>query len=291
VSSIPPSIPWSPPFKSHLVLEERIAESTIRAYYVGFDQKIFRLQALANVIVDVIPEFAMGYYQGAQVSITDVMPRIREAAKRIYTTDKYQRRGEFGELILHLLLRDFCRSVPLISKIYFKDTDNATVHGFDGVHVVTTPSSKQLWLGESKFYDDGPQGIQELLLDLKKHLQTDYLKREFALISTKLPEDCPDIEYWREMFHANKRLDSILDSVCVPMLCTYTSPVYSAHSDNTPECLAAFEDECRALHKQFGDGIGKDPPKVDVVLLLLPVNAKSDLVSELDKRLKAMQSI
>ncbi|WP_330558188.1 Hachiman antiphage defense system protein HamA [Acutalibacter sp. 1XD8-33] len=32
------------------------------------------------------------------------------------------RRGEFGELILHLLLRDFKNTIPLISKVYFKDS-------------------------------------------------------------------------------------------------------------------------------------------------------------------------
>jgi hypothetical protein len=35
--------------------------------------------------------------------------------------DKDLARGEFGELILHLLLRDFHDTVPLLSKIYFKD--------------------------------------------------------------------------------------------------------------------------------------------------------------------------
>jgi|SRR5882724_10622222 len=96
------------PFNSELVIEERICEATFRAYHVGFDQKQFRLQALVEVIRRVIPEFALGYHAGVNVPLTDMVERLKEAAETVYLTDKYKNRGEFGELILHLLLRDFC---------------------------------------------------------------------------------------------------------------------------------------------------------------------------------------
>ncbi len=281
---------WVPPFSSHLVLDERICESTIRAYYIGFDQGQFRLKPLANVIVDVIPEFALGYYQsGSSIPVASVVPRLREAARRIYSTEKYQKRGEFGELLLHLLLRDFCRSIPLVSKMYFKDADNVPIHGFDAVHVVDTGTNKQLWLGESKLYEDGHAGVNDLLGDLKKHLTAEYLKREFALIATKLPESCPDIEHWREMFHANKSLDSILNSVCIPMVCTYTSDIYKNHENNSNECSKAFLEECNSLRKVFEDG-HKAITKVDIILMLVPVQSKAELVTELHNRLVAMQT-
>ena len=285
------SPPWSPPFKSHLLLDERIKEARIRAYYVGFDQERFRLVPLTNVVIDVIPEFAMGIYQGTTIDVSAMIPRIREAAKRIYSTDKYQKRGEFGELILHLLLRDFCKSIPLVSKIYFKDADNATVHGFDAIHVVVDGSIKQLWLGESKLYDDGPAGIRDLLTDLEAHVQADYLRREFALITPKLPEAFPDVEYWRTILHANQRLDTILDSVCIPMVCTYTSRFYQDHSDNTAECYDAFAAECRRLQTLFEAGVANVQTKVQVVLLLLPVESKPGLVDALHERLQALQTI
>lgn len=108
------------PFNSGLVLDERISDSTLRAYHVGFDQNKFRLLPLVETIRSVIPEYALGYHQGNNIPLTEIVDRLQDAAKTVYTTDKYKRRGEFGELILHLLLRDFCNSIPLISTIFFE---------------------------------------------------------------------------------------------------------------------------------------------------------------------------
>jgi hypothetical protein len=113
------------PFQSELVLEERISDASLRAYHVGFDQNRFRLQPLVDVIRRVIPEFALGYHAGRSLPIETMADKLREAAMTVFSTEKYKLRGEFGELILHLLLRDFCGTIPLVSKIYFKDSVNA----------------------------------------------------------------------------------------------------------------------------------------------------------------------
>jgi hypothetical protein len=277
------------PFKSDLVLEEVIGDSTLRAYSAGFDQNEFRLKPLVDVIAEVIPEFALGYHSGSSIPIPEVRSKLKEAATRVYTTENYKKRGEFGELILHLLLRDYFGSIPLVSKIWFKDTDNAVVHGFDGVHVVNNDAENQLWLGESKLYADGKAGVKELAKDLVKHLENDYLRREFSLIATKLPEQDPDIEYWRGVLHEHARLEDILDKVVIPMVCTYSSDLYKSHSNNNQEFLDDFRAECVELHQTF---LGKKiDTEVDVILLLLPVPSKPELTEELDKRLKSMQSI
>jgi hypothetical protein len=275
------------PFKSELILEERIAEATFRAFHVGFDQNQFRLQPLVDIIRKVIPEFALGYHAGIQIPLTDMVERLKEAAETVYLTDKYKTRGEFGELILHLLLRDFCDSIPLVSKIYFKDSHNVPAHGFDGVHVTT--SDRKLWLGESKLYLDGKQGVRNLADDLKKHVTADYLRREFALLSRKLPESIPEIEYWRDLMDKHKKLEDIYSGIVVPMVCTYSSPLFKSHSDNTPEYFQAFDAECRGLLAEFESSRIKT--SCDVVLMTLPVPCKNELNTELDKRLKAMQNI
>lgn len=275
------------PFKSDLILEEKISEATLRGYYVGFDQNKFRLEPLVNVISDVITEFALGLHSGTSVLITEMRAKLKEAAELVFTTDKYKQRGEFGELVLHLLLRDWCGTIPLISKIRFKDAHNATVHGFDAVHI--TLKDKKLWLGESKLYTSGAAGVTELAADLRKHLENDYLRREFTLISPKLPENTPEIDHWRTLLHRNQRLETILAGICIPMVCTYSSDLYKTHTDNTPACITAFTDECKKLAAEFEKK--KIETDVDVILMLLPVPSKDELNAELFKRLKHMQAI
>ena len=279
----------SRPFNSDLVIEEKIAETTFRAYNVGFEENQFRLKPLVDVILNVIPEFALGNHEGPSISLNEMRNKLREAAITVYTTDKYEKRGEFGEIILHLLLRDFCKTIPLISKIYFKDAVNVTCHGFDGVHITVDGAIKKLWLGESKLYTNGQAGVKALAKDLAEHIKADYLRQEFILISRKLPETTPEIEYWKALMHRNQKLESIYNGICIPLVCTYSSDIFSGYSNETDEYIEAFKKECYSLKELFEEH--KISTSVDVILMLLPVPDKNELSKELDRGLKRMQSL
>lgn len=277
------------PFNSDLVLDERISNSTLRAYHVGFDQNKFRLLPLVETIRSVIPEYALGYHQGNNIPLTEIVDRLQDAAKTVYTTDKYKRRGEFGELILHLLLRDFCNSIPLISTIFFRDAPNIPAHGFDGVHVTINGNEKKLWLGESKLYKSGTDGITDLVGDIIKHFNADYLRQQFNLITRKLPVDAPEIEHWRTLMHKNQKLDIIFSNIVIPMVCTYNSSLFANHNNETQQYIDDFKKECELLHDEFNRK--KPASNLEIILLLLPVPDKDELNKELDTRLKAMQRV
>lgn len=276
------------PFRSDLVLNMAISESTLKAFSAGFDQNKFRLQPLVDVIRKVIPEFSLGYYEGKSTPLELVVEKLKKAAELVYLTDKYKSRGEFGELILHLLLRDYCNTIPLVSKIYFRDSHNVPIHGFDGIHVTADGSNKYLWLGESKLYSSGDQGIADLLADIRKHVNEDYLRKEFALIQHKLHTNVPEIEYWRNLIHPNQLLENVFNGIIIPMACTFTSDIFKKHSDNTKHFLDDFKNECLRLNGKFRKDI---KTSVQIILLLLPVPDKDELNTELDKRLKSMQAI
>lgn len=279
----------SRPFKSDLVINEHISDIGIRAYHVGFDKNKFRFEPLVDIIRNVIPEFSLGYHCGESIPLTEIVERLKEAAETVYLTEKYQTRGEFGELILHLLLRDFHNTIPLISKMYFKDSHNVPAHGFDGVQITIHGDEKKLWLGESKLYKTGKSGIRDLLGDITKHVNEDYIRKEFNLISRKLPNSVPEIEYWRTLMDKHQTLDKIFSNIVIPMVCTYNSTLFEVHSDNTKEYFDDFVNECTDLFETFNKS--KPISEVEIILLLLPVPDKDALNTELDKRLKSMQAI
>ena len=228
--------------------------------------------------------------------------------------DKYFKRGEFGELILHLLLRDFHNSLPLLSKIYFKDSRGHAVHGFDAVHIApdTTDNSKySLWLGESKLYTDGKSGVKELTKDINEHFKKDYLRDEFTLISKTTdvgfytPEQFKDLnkkeEYeqflklkdeWLEKIDESEKLQDILSSVTVPMLCTYTSDTFNKYTDETsPEFLDALKKEVEEIEKYFYKHLSIPNPitNLNIILLLFPVPSKKELVQQLHIKVGNLQ--
>lgn len=277
------------PFKSDLVISENIGKPLLKAYHVGFDRNAFRLQPLVDIIRSVIPEFSLGYHNGTAIPLTEIILRLKEAADTVYQTDKCQSRGEFGELILHLLLRDFHNTIPLVSKIYFKDAVDVPAHGFDGVQVTINGNEKKLWLGESKLYKVGKRGVEELAKDIVKHVNADYLQREFSLISRKLPEAIPEIDHWRSIMDKYQKLDVVFSNIVIPMVCTYSSDLFKHHTADTAAYFADFEKECQELDNIFLHHKPRTP--VEVILMLLPVPCKDELNTELDKRLKAMQQI
>ena len=282
-------MPAPRPFHSELVFKEQISEATLRAYNVGFDQNKFRLDPVLDTLMSVILEFAFGYHEGVYVPVADALSKTREAARRIYTTSNYQHRGEFGEIILHFLLRDFCNTVPLISKIYFKDSANVTVKGFDGVHVQVEGENKKLWLGESKIYENGVDGVRDLARDVGNHITGDYLRREFSLISKKVPIDFQNRDHWLTLMHEHQTLDNIFNSICVPCVCTYSSELFQSYSDATDAYLTAFERECRLLKGKF-DG-ANTVTNIDIILMLFPIPSKAELITRLDEKLKKAQDI
>jgi hypothetical protein len=237
--------------------------------------------------MDWLPEFALDWSDQQSIGIHNMVEMMRRAALTVYTSEKYQKRGEFGELLLHAVVRQEFNSSPAISKIYFKTATNDTVKGFDAVHVVGKPGKLELWLGEVKFYEDIKLAIRDVSKELKDHTGADYLRQEFALITSKLDQDWPHREEIQKLLHPNTSLDSVFKQVCIPVLLTYDSDCISAHSVCSAPFVEQFKNEILSHHKSFA---AKSPVlPVKVCLFLVPLHSKKNLVEAMHRRLKSWQ--
>lgn len=306
-------------FGANKIIKQHICEADLCTYLVGYDlddngNSYYRINSLVKLLTNVIPEFAFGHHLGTSTPNTELVNVLCDAAKAIYSVDvfqkvrdiylqgksiddsvadRYLRRGEFGELILHLLLREYHDTIPLISKIYFKDSLSPAVHGFDAVHI--QESTKTLWLGESKLYTDGKQGVLALIEDIKNHFLADYLNSEFSIISRKIEllDNIPQKDYWIDLLEESNTLKDQLSNINIPLLCTYESPLFSKYNDeNLPEFISEYEKEMKELKKYFDDN-NNQPIKsnLNIILLLFPVQCKKELVTRLHRNLSYMQSL
>jgi hypothetical protein len=130
---------------------------TLIGLCAGYEAGSWRAQQLVSHMMEWLPDFALTYEERRSFGTQNAVRRMRKAAHTIYKTEKFAKRGEFGELLLHIAIRQIFNTVPAISKIYYKDSSNDTVKGFDAVHVVVSEGSLELWLGEAKFYDNVTQ--------------------------------------------------------------------------------------------------------------------------------------
>lgn len=254
----------------------------------GYELGDWRCEQLAEHLIDTwLPEFALRYSELTEVSPRTMGKLMRRAARAIYTTRKFEGRGEFGELLLHAALAQEIRTLPAVSKIYYKDGPNETVKGFDAVHVVPKPDGLELWLGEAKFYGNISTAIRKAIRSLKQLGNRDYLRGEFAAIVNKIDDKWPHANALRRLLDRDTSLDKIFSAACIPVLLTYDSSLLEGHSAHDADYIAAVTKEWEAHHLDFA---GRHLPQhVKVHLFLVPLNTKARLVKALDKELRQWQ--
>lgn len=255
----------------------------------GYEGGHWRAERLSRYLMEWLPEFCLTHSERKSITETNAVSQLRKAAQTVYDTDKYDRRGEFGELILHAILRETRQTEPAISKIYFKDSVNNTVKGFDAVHVVDTPSGLELWLGEVKFYVDINKAITDVVAELDAHFQHDYLKKEFLLITNKIDQNWSGAEKLQRLLHPNTSLDTIVSAIVVPVLLTYESATTQAFDKTSAAYQTALQAELVKIHEKFKTK--NTLAHVRIELFLLPMFDKKTLLDQLHMRLTAAQNI
>lgn len=254
---------------------------------VGYERGKWRAEQLANHTMSWLPEFALSPLECEKMNHANSVAFIRRAAKAVYESKKFKNRGEFGELFLHIAIRQVFGSIPAISKIYYKTASNDTIKGFDAVHIVSSVDDLELWIGEAKFYDNIGRAIRDVVKEVIDHTQTDYLRSEFALITNKIDDSGKHAVALKKLLDPNTSLDEVFKRVCIPVLLTYDSPTVQAYTTCSEEYKTAFVDEVESHWRDFA---GRDlPAEFRIHLFLLPLHEKISLVGFLDERLKTWQ--
>lgn len=272
-----------------LRVEDLALSPALVALCAGYERDEWRAEQLIDDLINWLPEFALSEEEFRALNSTDLVRLLRKALHNIYTTKKFTRRGELGELLLHSVLRRLRGTIPVISKLYYKDSANETVKGFDAVHVVERGDELELWLGEVKLYTDVRKAIRDVTKEIEEHLKTDFLRGEFVAITNKLDPRWRLANRLKTLLDPNVSLDDVFARVCIPVLLTYDSTVVKAHTAVSADFLAAYEKEVRAHHASFA-AMGL-PSEVRIELFLVPLAAKKRLVEIFDRKLKTWQTL
>ena len=255
----------------------------------GYESGDWRCDALARHVINWLPEFALRFSEWNSMNHTDAVAKVAKAALSVYESETFSSRGEFGEILLHILLRQHLGTIPAISKIYFKDSRNDTVKGFDAVHVLDLGDKLELWLGEVKFYKDINDAIRKVITELVDHTERNYLRSEFAAIVNKIDDVWPQAARLRALIHENRSLDQIFSDLCIPVLLTYDSDVVNSHNEVTEQYKEAFEIEVLRHWESFKNKLPLSNLRVH--LFLLPLKEKNALVTKMDEYLRIAQGL
>lgn len=275
-------------FLKLIVHSETPPECGITGLCGGYELKQWRYNQFADWLFDEhLLDFALKYSEFKMVDGKTAPKKLREAAKIIFQTDNIKR-GEFGELLLHGILKEAYETIPAISKIYFKDGPNETVKGFDAVHVIADDEGLELWLGEVKFYNDFYRAVYDVVPEIEVHFEKVYLRNEFAAITNKIDKSFPHYDKLVRLLDPNTSLDDVFKAICVPVLLTYDSPLVAKHREFNDAYVNEILPEIEANHKAF---LAKVKCPVKIHLFLCPLEDKSKLSQTLLDKLTAWQKI
>ena len=255
----------------------------------GFESRQWRKEQLVDYLFEYLPEFALTYSEFENLTGENVVAKMRQVVKSIYQSEKFKNRGEFGELLLHAIIRETYNTIPAISKIYYKDGPNETVKGFDAVHVVVTDDTLELWLGEVKFYKNISDAISDVIKEINQHIETRYVRNEFIAITNKIDTKWPHADRLKTLLHPNTSLDDVFSNTCIPVLLTYDSTILAKYNNKCDEYVQEISEEFQKFHKVFCDKLGEFP--LTIHLFLFPLNTKAKLINSLESKLKIWQSL
>lgn len=275
-----------------IIVHDESSIPTLLGICAGFENGEWRGRRLADNLFSCIPDFCLSYSEIHEVDSAEWMDKLRKSAAMIYNSPKYKSRGEFGELLLHYILKDLYKTIPAISKMYFKDGPNETVKGFDAVHVIENCEGLlDLWLGEVKFYKDASQAIKDVIPEIEEHFAQDYLRTEFIAITNKLDKESPFYEKLSQLISPDTSLDDIFERICVPVLITFNSKVIDKHTKYTDTYKEEMKAEMEKYFKQFEALFEKLGMDIEIHLFLLPLKTKETFIQMLNEKLKLWQQL
>ncbi|GHD55487.1 hypothetical protein GCM10017083_34480 [Thalassobaculum fulvum] len=253
----------------------------------GFELSAWRCIPFAEHLIEWLPEYALPEDE-LSVTHANMYVKLKQAAYRVYTSVKYAKRGEAGEIALHAICRDYFNTLPISNRVFYKSASNDVIKAFDMVHARFPDSGGvELWLGESKLYQDTNSAIVEALNSVADHLEKGFLKEQKLLLGPQIPKTTPRYDELIELFEPQTSLDKFISSGVFVIGILANSKACSSAGAVTPAYISDLEKElCSIRGKLEKSGLTKI---VRVVLVYIPLADKDQFVAEFDKKLRGLQ--
>lgn len=136
--------------------------------------------ALSEIIYNSIIEYSFNEFE---LENKDMDSLLASALKTKIKYKEYQKQetkikyGFYGEVLLYLMLCQFYKSSPLISRGYFYNPlENSETKGYDSYHLIQGSDKVELWFGEVKFRATLDSGAKSAIEGLDKAFSDGYLE-------------------------------------------------------------------------------------------------------------------
>lgn len=259
-----------------------------RVYCAGFESGEWRRDQYAEHVMEWLPDYALAEEE-LSVNHGNIYVRLKQAAVRVYTSEKYKKRGELGEISIHAICRDFYDTIPISNRVFYKSASNDVVKAFDMVHArVIDGEPVQIWLGESKLWKDRQDAVQDAIKSMRSHLAAGFLKSEKLLLGPQIPKTTPRYDEIMHFFKPQTSLDELLGNAVFPVLVAANSQAVISAKTGDEEYKSSIKKEVEEILAAVSNA--KDLAGLKILVISVPVADKDALLDAFDLKLKGLQS-
>ncbi len=253
----------------------------------GFELSAWRCKPFAKHLLEWLPDYALTEEE-LQLHHGSAYDKLCEAAVRVYTSKKYEKRGEAGEIALHAICREYFGTIPISPRVFYQSSSNDVIKAFDMVHARIEKKTEkvELWLGESKLYQNRARAITDAIKSIKDHIDAGFLTNQKLLLGPQIPKSTPQYEKIRAIFQSQTSLDELLSSAVFAVgILTDSGAAKNAMVIDQAYTLAVKTelDELTTALKA-----ASFPYPIRIAIIYVPLGDKKQLVQSFDRRLKGL---
>ncbi|MER8745494.1 DUF1837 domain-containing protein [Mesorhizobium sp. M1004] len=273
-------------FLERIVFDE-IQSPSRSACCAGFELQAWRCKPFVNHLIEWLPDYALAESE-LNVSHGNIYVKLQQAAARVYTSAKYKKRGEAGEIALHAVCRDYFDTMPIAPRVFYKNASNDVVKSFDMVHArFPLGGDLELWLGESKLFTNSSDAISDAISSVGAHIKQGFLTNEKLLLGPQISRAAPHYDEIIHLFKSQTSLDYFLRASVFVIGIASNSDALSIATELNDTYRSAVS---RELDKLASKVAASDLPRtLKIVLIYIPLLNKDVLLDEFDRRLKGLQ--
>ena len=252
--------------------------------HLDYESGKYRQSELKQIINDALPHFALTPKEYKEYSKSgDDGEKYRLAWSRISKRHKYSK-GDYGELLLFLILKVFFKSEKLVTKVKLK-SGNQEVLGYDCAHFTIEKKEPILWLGESKFHNNFSNAITSAFESLKDHCNVSFTKgTEFSILEPNIEVNKKSKAYneVKSILKGVKSFDKL--KIKVPIFITYDFDKITNHKSTSSETfISDFKAEYEAKIKSIDNRDLTIASNFELIFIILPLESVKSLKDEIEQ--------
>jgi hypothetical protein len=250
---------------------------------LDYEDGIYRQKELVRIIRDSVIHFALTRGEIKRYKEQDDFGEMQRKAWDRISKAKKNQKGDFGELLLFIILCVFFPTQKFVTKVRLRSSTKDQIKGFDCAHFTYENDEVILWLGEAKFHNTYSNAINGALSSIKEHCTVDYLKDEISILASNIEfnEEFPHYEEINDILNGGTSLDKI--KIRIPVLITYDTTIFKKHSSNSePNFIKDMEEE---FNKKFAHIDGHNliiKSNIEVLFIIIPLESVASIKDELE---------